>query len=343
MNTPTRRETLRMMTCLAAAVALDHATAHAAAEPGTVTPIVPPAGAPAAADSENGYAVGHSSNFHAIYQDPKLKAAFLLFLTNVYHLYPENDFHQLIAQAVHDGQTDRQIYALVQSRLNRVKPFLADLRYSLPALAKQKTEMARETLSLLGPHPSINGYMEIGTTGRYISRLKDNLSLSGDLVLVNILEPSYTPIDIAERGQLSKLGRFVSLHDYAPISPADVPDRSLDVVANYIGFHHSPPEKRDAFVRSVARVLRPGGRLILRDHDVNSDDMNRMVALAHDVFNMGLGVPWQTNQREIRNFTSLAAMVTYLEGFGLKSVPALPVEFQGGDPTHNALMSFVKV
>ena len=203
--------------------------------------------------------------------------------------------------------------------------------------------MARETLVLLGPRPKVNGYMEIGTTGRYIGRLKSDLDLSGDLVLVNTTEPSYSPIDIAERGRFGKLGRFVSLHDYAPISPGDVPDRSLDVVANYIGFHHSPPERRDAFVQSVTRVLRPGGRLILRDHDVNSDDMNRMVALAHDVFNMGLGIPWHMNQSEIRNFTSLATMVTYLQGFGLQSVAAHHPEFQRGDPTHNALMSFLKV
>ncbi len=337
MRTTTRREVLAMAGGLAATLALEfpaHAT-QAVAPSAPITRDLP--------GSDNDYAVGHTSNFRAIYLDPNLKAAFLLFLTNVYHLFPEHEFHQLIAEAVGNGHTDLQIYALVQSRLNRVRPFLSDLRFALPALSKQKGEMARQTLALLGPHPRVNGYMEIGTTGRYISRLKSELSLSGDLVLVNITEPSYSPIDIAERGQLARLGRYVSLHNYAPIAPVDVADHSMGVVANYIGFHHSPPAKRDAFVRSVVRVLRPGGQLILRDHDVNTDDMNRMVALAHDVFNMGLGVPWQTNQREIRNFTSLEAMVSYLDGFGLKSVPLHQPELQEGDPTHNALMAFVKV
>ncbi len=40
----------------------------------------------------------HTGNFHAIYSDPNLKKEFLLFLTNVYHLYPENKFHDLISQ-----------------------------------------------------------------------------------------------------------------------------------------------------------------------------------------------------------------------------------------------------
>ncbi len=122
-----------------------------------------------------------------------------------------------------------------------------------------------------------------------------------------------------------------------------VASNSLDVVANYIGIHHSPPARRDAFVGSMHRVLRPGGKLLLRDHDVDSDDMNRMVALAHDVFNMGLGLRGSRIRREIRNFTSIAQIETYLEGCGFRSVDSKAPLLQRGDPTHNALMEFVKV
>jgi hypothetical protein len=68
--------------------------------------------------------------------------------------------------------------------------------------------------------------------------------------------------------------------------------------------------------------------------------MNRMVALAHDVFNMGLGADWAVNRQEIRNFTSLAQLTVYLARFGFKRAPG--TIFQGGDPTRNALMLFVK-
>jgi SAM-dependent methyltransferase len=120
-----------------------------------------------------------------------------------------------------------------------------------------------------------------------------------------------------------------------------VPDRSLDLVANYIGFHHSPLPKLDAFVASLHRVLRPGGRMIVRDHDVNSPAMNRMVALAHDVFNMGLGTPWPMNQGELRHFTSIAELVAYLEARGFKGDGRRLL--QQGDPTQNALMVFARV
>jgi SAM-dependent methyltransferase len=294
-----------------------------------------------AADEQNRDAIAHSSNFKAIYQDAELKAAFFLFMKNVYHLYPEDRFHKLLEEIAQAGQSDREIYRLAQSRIGSIKPFLSEARYALPALVKQKKEMARQTLDLLKVSRRIDGYMEVGTVGRYISKLRSSIRLSGDIVLLNVDAPTYSPSDIAERGQVSKLGRFVSLKDYSPVATADVADRSLDLVTNFIGFHHSPPEKRDAFVRSLHRALRPGGRLIVRDHDVDSDRMNRMVALAHDVFNMGLGIDWTVNQQEIRNFTSSAQLTAYLEGQGFKSNGRALL--QPGDPTHNALMEFVRV
>ncbi len=81
--------------------------------------------------------------------------------------------------------------------------------------------------------------------------------------------------------------------------------------------------------------------LIVRDHDVDSDEMVHFVALAHDVFNAGLELPWSTNAVEIRNFISLAELETILmkEGFQKDQRRLL----QKGDPTRNTLMKFVKV
>ena len=292
-------------------------------------------------DAQNGYALQRSSNFKAIYGDPALRAEFFLFLKNVYHLFPEEAFHLLIAQANASGKTDREIYRMAQGRIGDIKPFLGDVRYALPALARQKIEMAREILALLGPSRKIDGYMEIGTSGRYISQFRPDLVLRGDLVLLHTDEPGYSPVDLAERGQIRKLGRFVPLSDYAPVTAADVADSSLDLISNFIGFHHSPPARLDAFVTSLHRMLRPGGRLIVRDHDVDSSQMNRMAALAHDVFNMGLGADWSLNQTEIRNFTSSRQLLAYLGERGFKSSGKMI--FQPGDPTHNALMEFVRV
>lgn len=343
MHVYIRRDVLKLIAWTSITAVLEHWTARPA-QGQTEGPNTPSVLSPFdSVAAENRDALDHSSNFRAIYGDPRLAAAFFLFLKNVYNLYPEETFHHLIESSARSARTDREIYALIQKQQHTIEPFLSQIRYGLPALGRQKTEMVRQTLELLGPSPRINGYMEVGTTGRYIGKLQSSAELSGDVVLVNAAAPGYSATDLVERGQLSRIGRYVPLRDYAPIPEEMVASNSLDVVANYIGFHHSPPSRRDAFVASIHRVLRPGGKLLLRDHDVDSTDMNRMVALAHDVFNMGLGLPWEQNQREIRNFTSIVQIKTYLENCGFRSVNSKAPLLQLGDPTHNALMEFAKI
>lgn len=330
-----RRDFAKLAAWFAGAIVLDNSLAQTVLTDAKKLP------AHRATDDQNAWALGDAPNFKAIYGDPKMKAAFLLFLTNVYHLFPQDRFHQLIDEVTLTGSSDKDIYRRIQSRLKEITPMLGEIRYALPALAQQKAEMARETLELMGSSRNINGYLEIGTTGRYISKFKSSVKLSGEVILLHTDQPTYSPTDIVERAQLRKLGRYVPLNDYAPIASTQVGNASMDLISNFIGFHHSPPGKRDAFVASLHRVLRPGGRMIVRDHDVSTGEMNHLVALAHDVFNMGLGTDWPANQSEIRNFTSLAELGTYVESFGFKRTDK--TLFQPGDPTQNALMEFVRV
>jgi FAD/FMN-containing dehydrogenase len=233
---------------------------------------------------------GSSSEFHDVYDDVKWRDAFYRFLQNVYRIFPEDRFHTLIKQACDANREDEAIYRTVQQGVPGIKPFLAELFYALPSLGKQKREMTHQTLELLGAERDIDGYVEIGSTGRYMSDLRKHVRFTGPLVLVNDVAPTNSPVDIVERGQLSKLGSFVPLDDYAPIPAASVPDASVDLVSCYIGLHHIDPPRLNGFISSIARTLRPGGTFILRDHDVTSPEMHTFVSLAHTVFNAGLGV-----------------------------------------------------
>ncbi len=284
--------------------------------------------------------LANPGNFQNIYNNETKRAQFLLFLENVYNIYPENEFHQLITKLTQDKKTDEAIYKAILENLHTIKPFLSELTYALPALSQQKKEIANQTMEFLKDKKTIDGYLEIGTQGRYVRELKNKIELKGDLALVNAVAPSYSPIDIAERGQLTKLGRPIGLNDYNPISTQDAADNSFEVVTNYIGFHHSTLDKLDAFIASIHRITKPGGRLILRDHDVVDENMNHMVALAHDVFNAGLKASWQQNHEEVRHFRSLNDWIAILKdkGFEYKGRQI----FQNGDPTKNALMEFVK-
>lgn len=281
------------------------------------------------------------SDFKVVYSEVKSQDAFYKFLQNIYHLYPEDRFHTLIKEVSDQHQDDETVYRRIQEQLPSIKPFLADLTYALPALAKQKKEMSRQTLELLSGKRDIDGYVEIGSTGRYVSDLRKHLHFRGPLVLVNDLPPSNSPADIVERGQLSKLGSYVPLNNYAPFSESDIASGSMELVSCYIGLHHIELERLPAFIASIQRILKPGGMLILRDHDVTSPEMHAFVALAHAVFNAGLGVPWETNREELRHFTSVAEWSRRLTAAGFRdSGKRLK---QAHDPSDNVLMAFVKV
>ncbi len=90
------------------------------------------------------------SNFKRIYGRRADRDDFRHFLENVFHLYPEDPFHRLIIRLTAQYQTDGEIYRHLRERLPEITPRLSALTYALPALRKQKTEMAGETVSLLG-------------------------------------------------------------------------------------------------------------------------------------------------------------------------------------------------
>lgn len=282
-------------------------------------------------------AVLAGSEFHSVFGSVASFDAFYQFLQNVYHVFPEDRFQTLIKEACAKSTDDESIYRYIQQHLGDIKPALAEVQYALPALKKQKEEMTRQTLELLRDRKVINGYVEIGSTGRYVSELRKHVTIEDPIYLVNDVAPSNSPVDIAERGGIAKIGTFVPLGNYDPLN---IPENSADVVTCYIGLHHSPKDRLDAFVESIARVLRPGGLFIIRDHDVTTPQMDAFVSLAHTVFNAGLGVPWETNRKELRYFAPVATWSSYLEAWKLRDTGARIL--QPHDPSANTLMSFVK-
>lgn len=277
--------------------------------------------------------------FHRILGDTFWHDKLYLFLQNIYRLYPEDRYHTLIKKLTHELSDDEAIYRRLQREQAQLKPFLADVRLALPALFKQKREMARQTLALLGQRSQINGYLELGTTGRYISTLRKQLTIRGPVYLVNEQAITNSPVDIAERGGLRRIGQYIPMANYEPL-PAQIADASLDMVTCYIGLHHCPLDKLDAFVRSIVRVLRPGGLLVLREHDVRDKAMHTFVSLIHAVFNAGLGERWETNTQELRHFRSVAQWVDYLAAHGLHDQGLRLV--QANDPSDNVLLLFCK-
>ena len=309
---PSRRDVLRLFTAVAV-----FAATRGAASAGTA-----------------------ASNFHRIYGNAADRADFQRFLENVFHLYPEEKFHALIIRLTAQYPTDGEIYRKLEERLPEISPRLSAFTYALPALKKQKAEMAAQTVTLLGKRRRVTGYAEIGTTGRYLNGLRKRVDVRGPVYVVNDTAPIYSAEDIIDRGQIRKVGTYVDMTGYPEFDRGHVPPESVELVTNYIGFHHAPADRLDGFVRAIYRMMKPGGSLVVRDHDVDGERMDAMVGLAHDVFNAGVGISWDDNVAQIRNFRSLADLTSYLEARGFRR--AEPVQFQTGDPTKNGLMLFTK-
>ena len=279
------------------------------------------------------------SEFKTVFSDSPMSANFHRFLEVIFHLYPEDKFHQLIDKVTKENSTDEEIYKKVQAELPSIKPFLSEITFALPALKKQKKEMARQGLQLLGDKTQINGYLEIGSTGRYISELRKHIQLSGKIYLTNDIAPSFTPGDIFERGQLGKIGAFLPL-SYKAINAQDIPDQSLDLVTCHIGLHHCPHNMLDSYIKSIHRVLRSGGKFIMRDHDVKTPAMATFVSLVHTVFNLGLNVSWEVDSKEFKSFKSIDEWVKIVSVHGFQDAGARIL--QDRDPSDNTLICFTK-
>jgi SAM-dependent methyltransferase len=277
------------------------------------------------------------SEFKAVISDVRWHDALYKFLQNIYRLYPEDRFHTLIKNACMEFGTDEAIYRHIQRQLPSIKPFHADLTYALPSLFKQKKEMARQTLDLLSAKRAINGYVEIGSTGRYVSELRKHVDVAAPIVLINDVAPTNSPVDIMERGGLRKIGSYTPLSNYEPLALSEA---SVDLISCYIGLHHIPLDRLGPFMASITKALKPGGQFILRDHDVVSNEMNTFVSLIHSVFNAGLGVPWEINHAELRFFRPVAEWETLLKAHGLQSSGKRLL--QPHDPSDNMLMVFSK-
>jgi SAM-dependent methyltransferase len=278
------------------------------------------------------------SEFKTIFDNIESSDRFYKFLQGIFHLYPEDKFHHLIADKSSQLTTDQAIYEAVQKDLKGITPFLSALTYALPALKKQKKEISNQVLQILKGRKEINGYLEIGSIGRYISELKKHIRISGPIYLTNDIAPNNGIADIMERGKIGKIGTFFHL-DYQPIS-AQIAANSLDLVTCHIGLHHCPVELLPGFVESIRRILKPGGLFIMRDHDVNSEGMRVFASLVHTVFNLGLHETWSKNEEEYRSFRSVGEWVSLLENSGFTDLKFRILQLN--DPSLNTLLAFAK-
>lgn len=284
-------------------------------------------------------------HMHHIFSSAALRTQFAGFLDVVLRQIPSADFYNAVDSFLPDrALTDREIYKRLIKHSNQIRPTFGAIK-QLQALRYQKAVLSRQARKLIGTGKHIHGCLEIGTPATYINSMKSFLTIEGPLYYLNETErPSdrlQSPNFNIANGFLP-YDHFVAMNNYEPIAENAIASNSLDLIVCFIGLHHIPAEKLDAFVASLKRVLRPGGLLLLRDHDAYDDVVMDMVHAAHSVFNAVLsGETIETELAEYRNFQPLAYWITLLEKHGL--VAGNMRLQQRRDPSLNTMLTFTKV
>ncbi len=235
-------------------------------------------------------------------------------------------------------------YNHIQQHRSSLNPHYS-LPYQLRLLNYQKGVLTEQAHQLLAHQKDIEGALEIGTPGTYLSSILKTASHTERIYVMNDKQQltdrvqafSYNPFN-----SFLPYDTFIQLNNYEPISPNDIPDNSLDLCVCFIGLHHIPQEKIEGFVASIARVLRPGGIFLLREHDAHNEDVKALVYAAHSLFNILVpNESIETELAEYRNFQPLNYWIDLLEQHGLKV--GQQCLLQNGDPTLNTMLTFTKL
>lgn len=271
-------------------------------------------------------------HYQTVLKNPLLTDDLELFLTHIFTRLPSDSYATLIKQISTQHSKDIEIYKELTKQIPSITlSALTTLQRTLDALRTQKKEMAQQTAALIGSK-KINGYLEIGTPGRYVTTLKKYLDLTGPCFVM----PSEEKLsDVVENGALLKVGKSIPL-TYDPIG---LPHESLDLVTCFIGLHHAPEEKLDTFIASIFKILRPGGIFIIRDHDATEKNLP-LLHVVHSVYNAGTGVSPEEESAEIRNFKPVAEWIKCIEKHGFTVTEKQML--QKNDPTANTLLCFIK-
>lgn len=261
------------------------------------------------------------------------------FLNNVFMQLDEEKFFPLVDSILEDRSlSDEQIYQVLAEKIYKAQPnTFIKLKHTLESLNALKNDLGNQTAHLIG-EKEIQGYVEIGYPGRMISPLKNRIKIKGPFYAISDQERFS---DYVEAGFPRPYDRFIPINDYEPIAESAIPSESVDLVCMYIGLHHIPQERLDAFIDSIKRILRPEGTFILMDHDAHTKELVELVDVVHSIFNAATGVDPETNRNEVRNFHALQYWTDRLSKHGFTAYEHAPL-MRRGDSTLNSVIRFDK-
>jgi SAM-dependent methyltransferase len=279
-----------------------------------------------------------------LFQDTNERSLIDGFISNVLRQGKFNLLADLTMEylASNSNVTNKDIYNYLKEHSSKYYGNLLWIQ-KIKALHHQKEIISSQIKQLLPATANIETYLEIGTQGTYVNSIKQFKDIKKAFILSEIhgFSDYIYGISLNPFKKFKAYDQWFPLDGYKVILPQSINDESIDMVSCIIGLHHITPDKLEFFIASIARVLKPGGFFVLREHDAKNDILKRIISGAHTLYNLiASDLPYEEESREYRNFQPLIFWIIYLEKHGLlyqgKTI------FQKGDPTANALMLFVK-
>ncbi len=310
----------------------------------------------AQADPKNLFATGFYSQYIAeqpklqqenffklMMSDESFKKSFKGFLEVVLQRMDSDKFFELLEKIIPLCDNHQQTYEMLSEKIGDIMPgFIGDLSNIFSSLKNIKNDLVSQAKILMPNKTEIDGMVEIGYPGRFINEFKNQFNVTGEITAV--LE-SESLTDYIQFGGVSRpYNNFVAL-DYKKPDLKSIKSSSVEVVTCFVGLHHFPVNELDQFLENVKRILKPGGKFLLVDHDIQNESDMLMAQLAHSTFNVATGVTVADELNEFRNFQPMEYWQEKLAEHGLDGqMSELDVEatIRTNDPSRNRMMSFQK-
>ena len=289
---------------------------------------------------------------------------FAQFLNTIFFQLDEKKVFEMMDDILADpNKTDDEVYSEITSRIGETKKRLlgfipiAPVLQAFKALPTVRTGMAKQVKKHMEGFEGskFDSYLEISTR-RYGNAIQKEggfkfkkMTAASDEVGVSILKR----FEVGALFSKYPFQESVLLNDddcddytvetektYKPLDPK-IESSSVDMLAVLGGLHHIPEDRIEPFVQSMERVLKPGGVLLLRDHDASNPDVKALAAVVHSFVNAEEGLSLEAEKAEISNFQAESHFVAIMERNGFTRVDKQHLILPK-DPTQNAMTAFVK-
>jgi SAM-dependent methyltransferase len=154
----------------------------------------------------------------------------------------------------------RRLHGRRQTKGTTIDGFRLNEVVSQIAFMGRRGRVYRRIVSLSGVRPG-DSVLDVGSSSGYLAR-KLAAAAVGGAGRVTGVDPSQAAIAYARRRARPGMTFSVGV-----AQDLDLPDASFDVVTCTLAMHHVPARQREAALREMYRVTRPGGRLLVADFD----------------------------------------------------------------------------